>query len=170
VSDLATLDPGILAKAIVDGDLTYDMVEPALFCQDKAAIEGFEDFVEKAGINLKAEVNAELMNVALVNGMCRRALLIPKGMFITGRIHKAPYVDMIINGDVSVQVPDGIERYQGFNLLEGLAGRKRVLYTHETTLWVTVDRTDAETVEEAENDITVSKYCEYDDFVSEIKK
>jgi hypothetical protein len=160
VSDLATLDPGILAKAIVDGDLTYDMVEPALFCQDKAAIEGFEDF----------EVNAELMNVALVNGMCRRALLIPKGMFITGRIHKAPYVDMIINGDVSVQVPDGIERYQGFNLLEGLAGRKRVLYTHETTLWVTVDRTDAETVEEAENDITVSKYCEYDDFVSEIKK
>jgi hypothetical protein len=68
---------------------------------------------------------------------------------------------MIIWGDVAVQVPDGVERYTQHTVLQGLAGRKRVLYAFEDTLWVTVDRTNVTDPTKVEDDVTVATFAKY---------
>ena len=145
-------------------EITYEMAKPALFCHNMAKIEEFEDAINENCLNEKDELNLHCMEHEIINGMVRRTLFIPKGMFVTGRIHKEPYIDMVIWGDVEVQVQTGTERYDQFTILEGIPGRKRVLYAHADTLWTTVDRTTAKSLDEVEDNITFGKFCEYNEY------
>ena len=43
----------------------------------------------------------------LINGMYTREIVIPQNTILTGRVHKFPYVDLMISGDVTVATPDG---------------------------------------------------------------
>lgn len=153
--------------ALSGGPVDFDMVKPVLWCHDMDKIEELEDQLSSGGHNRVEEVNLTCMEHEIVNGMVRRTLFIPKGMFITGRIHKAPYIDMVIWGDVAVQTPTGVERYNQFTMLEGLAGRKRVLYTFEDTMWVTVDRTNVDDLEKVEDDVTCAKFADYHSFLEQ---
>lgn len=83
-----------------------------------------------------------------VNGMNTRTLLIPRDTVLTGAVHLADYVDIMISGDITVATPDGVKRLTGFNVMQGNKGRKRAGYAHEDTMWVTVHRTDIESAEE----------------------
>lgn len=79
---------------------------------------------------------------SFANGMYTRQIMIPKGTLLTGMVHKFPYVDIMLAGDIEVATPDGIKRLTGHNVLQGFAGRKRMGYAWEDTDWVTVHRTD----------------------------
>lgn len=78
----------------------------------------------------------------LRNGMYTREIVIPAGTLLTGRVHKFPYVDIMLSGDITVATPDGVKRLTGPNVCEGIPGRKRAGFAHADTRWVTVHRTD----------------------------
>ena len=111
-------------------------------------VEEFENFVMAQGLNQIDAVNQQGLADKRVDGLYCRALTIKAGTFMTGRIHLKPYIDVFISGDVTVKsfLNDGTledsERINSFRFFEGKAGRKRVLYAHEDTLWVTVDPTE----------------------------
>ena len=111
-------------------------------------VEEFENFVMSQGYNQKDIINTDGLNDKRVDGLYCRALTIKAGTFLTGCIHRKPYIDIFISGDVLVKsfLADGnleeAERVNSFRFFEGKAGRKRVLYAYEDTLWVTVDPTE----------------------------
>jgi len=76
-----------------------------------------------------------------INGMYTRQIVIPKDTLLTGRVHLADYVDIMLSGDISVATPEGVKRYTGYNIFHGKAGRKRAGYAHEDTHWITVHNT-----------------------------
>jgi len=77
-------------------------------------------------------------------GMYTRQITIPKGALITGRVWQDAYVDIMLEGDISVASAQGRKRLTGWNVMEGMAGRKRAGYAHQETHWITVHRTDME--------------------------
>lgn len=169
--------PALAPKDLM-GDLLALTPEGTIVVNEEAAVEfiertplegveAVEDGMVAADLNEAEELNSVCLRVKLTAGLFARALIIPKGTFLTGRIHKRPYIDIFIYGDVTVKsfLSDGTfeaaERISNFRFFEGVAGRKRVLIAHENTLWVTVDPTTAEHIHDAQDDITVFQMHEY---------
>lgn len=96
-----------------------------------------------------------------VNGMYARKILIPKDTILTGRVHLADYVDIMLSGDITVATPEGTKRFTGFNIFEGKQGRKRAGYAHEDTHWVTVHRTEIKDPDEFVSAMTVFNMTKY---------
>lgn len=68
-----------------------------------------------------------------------REILIPKGMIATGRIHRFEHAIFFMSGDVSVfDEHTGSTRIKAPCHFVSKPGTKRVLYTHEDTIIVTV--------------------------------
>lgn len=67
-----------------------------------------------------------------------RELFMPAGALVVGRIHKFDHMEIMVSGNVSLSTNDGsVEHLTGYNIFEAKAGKKRVLYMHEDTLWIT---------------------------------
>lgn len=96
-----------------------------------------------------------------VNGMYARKIMIPRDTILTGRVHLADYVDIMLSGDITVATPDGVKRFTGFNIFEGKQGRKRAGYAHEDTHWVTVHRTEIKDADEYVKAMTVFNMTAY---------
>jgi len=104
-----------------------------------------------------------------VNGMYARKILIPKDTILTGRVHLADYVDIMLSGDITVATPEGVKRFSGFNIFEGKQGRKRAGYAHEDTHWVTVHRTEIKDPDEFVSSMTVFNMTQYNKLIEVIK-
>ena len=130
-------------------------------------VEKFEHMVGATDLNDRETLNEEYLEEKLVNGMYSRLLTIPQGTLLTGKVHKTPYLDIFISGDVTVKsfLHDGTiessRRLKHFEYLEGVPGRKRVLYAHKETLWLTVDRVEVENVEDAEDAMSVFSLADF---------
>ena len=130
-------------------------------------VEDYEAFMQSMDLNKVPELNDSCLQHKVCNGLYARALFMPKGMIITGALHKNDYIDIFISGDVSVKSYfangeiEEVKRINSFQFFEGKAGRKRVLVTHEDTLWVTVDPTMVKDVEDALSDISYNHYKDY---------
>jgi hypothetical protein len=126
-----------------------------------ADVERLEKNMIDAEINMADELNDSSMFHKLCNGMYVRALFVPKGAFLTGKIHKNRYIDICAYGDIDVKnfycddKECEVERITTFKFLEGNVGRKRVGLAREDTLWITVDRTEVTNVDDAEDDTLV---------------
>jgi hypothetical protein len=144
-----------------------DFIVPAIDNASLEKVEILEDELIANGFNEIDLLNSEGLRDKLVGGLYARVLNIPKGMFLTGKVHKRPYIDIFIKGDVTVKshLADGTveatERVNSFRFFEGVPGRKRVLFAHEDTTWVTVDPTDAARIEDVEGDVVFSKMGSY---------
>lgn len=132
-------------------------------------VEVFELGLKDSPFNSVDIVNSEGMIHEVVNGMYRRTMMMPRGHVITGALHKAPYVDLMISGKIMVKsflvngsVEEG-EELEGFNIMKGVPGRKRVAYILEDTIWQTVDKTTKDTPEEAAKEVLVSYLHQWDD-------
>lgn len=90
-----------------------------------------------------------------------REITIPAGQLIVGKIHRHEHVNFISRGDVTcVTEGAGVQRLKGPCTLISPMGTKRVLYTHEETVWTTIHVTDAVKVEDAEKDAIAESYAE----------
>lgn len=130
-------------------------------------IEKFEKMIYGSSLNMVDAMNEEGLEEKLVGNMYCRKLLIPQGTFLTGKIHKRPYLDIFIYGDVTVKsfchdgVVESSTRINHFQFLNGKPGRKRVLYAHKETMWLTVDPAEIENIEDAEKAITCLNLADY---------
>ena len=71
------------------------------------------------------------------NGIYAREVIIPADTLLTGRIYLDDHFDVMVYGDITVSSDDGCKRLQGFNMFEGVQGKKRAGYTHAETRWIT---------------------------------
>ena len=91
-----------------------------------------------------------------------REIFLPKGMIFVTKIHKKTHPYFIMKGDVSVLTEKGIIRLQGPFSGITKAGTKRVIYTHEDTVWITVHATKETDLAKIEEEIIAKDFDELD--------
>lgn len=84
------------------------------------------------------------------DGMYYRALTIPSGVCLTGKIHHDDHICILEQGDLSVMTDDGMKRLTAPARFKARAGLKKIGYAHSEVIFSTVHRTTAKTCEEAE--------------------
>ena len=89
----------------------------------------------------------------LHGGMYSRTIEIPAGVVLTGALVKVP-TTLVVNGDVSVFANDREVRITGHAVIPASANRKQAFIAHDNT-WLTMTfKTDASTIEAAEDEFT----------------
>ena len=98
-------------------------------------------------------------------GIYGRALHIPAGSTIVGRIHKGPCLNMIMQGEILIRMDDGMAtRIKAPFIFESKAGSKKAGYALSDTVWVTVhaNPTDLSEPDKMIDFYTVQTFEEYD--------
>lgn len=95
-------------------------------------------------------------------GAYGRQIFIPKDSLIVGKIHKHAHLNFLMQGTVTVATEEGPVRLTAPLMMVSKAGTKRVVYTHEDTIWATVHLTDSTDLDEIEEQIIAKTYEEFD--------
>lgn len=101
------------------------------------------------------KINPLVHNFA--DGMYIRQITMPAGQIIISKIHGQTHPYFILEGDVSVLTEDGVKRFKAPYSGITKEGTKRVLYTHEDTVWTTVQRTNETNLEKIENELMIKE-------------
>jgi hypothetical protein len=104
------------------------------------------------------------------DGVYARKLFIPKGVMLTGQIHKYQQLNILLMGDISVLVGDEVKRLQAPFIVVSPPGTKRIAYAHEDTIWLTILATRETDVAKIEHHFVVNSEQEYLAFCEEQKK
>jgi hypothetical protein len=96
-----------------------------------------------------------------VDGAYVREIFLPKGMLFVTKIHKKTHPYFIMKGDVSVLTEDGIVRIQGPHAGITVAGTKRLILTHEDTIWITVHATNETDISKIEEEVIAKDFNEF---------
>lgn len=94
-------------------------------------------------------------------GVYLRELTIPAGNFVVGKLHKHSHANFLSRGKVSVLTEAG-----GWEILTAPctlispAGVKRLLFTHEDTIWTVIHPTDLTNLDEIEAAVIAKCYTE----------
>ncbi len=80
-----------------------------------------------------------------------RELFIPKGVILTGHIHKYENLNIMTKGDMSVLVGEEVKRIKAPFIVVSPPGTKRIAYAHEDTIWITIHGTDEKDLDKIEN-------------------
>jgi hypothetical protein len=99
---------------------------------------------------------------AFAPGAYARTIFIPAGTLVVGKIHKHAHLNILIRGRVSVATEEGPMELEAPRVMTSKAGTKRVVYTHEPTLWTTIHLTEKTDIAEIEDEIIAKSYDEYD--------
>lgn len=84
------------------------------------------------------------------DGMYYRALTIPAGVCLTGKVHHDDHICILEQGDLSVMTDDGMKRLQAPARFKARAGLKKIGYAHSDVVFSTIHRTDIKDCKEAE--------------------
>lgn len=89
----------------------------------------------------------------LHSGVYYRTVFIPAG-YMFGGANIIIDTTVIINGNINIYIGSKVQNYNGYNIITASANRKQVGYAIEDTYMTMCFRTDAKTVEEAEEEFT----------------
>ena len=98
-------------------------------------------------------------------GLYARELHIPRGMITVGKVHKYSCLNILAKGERSTLVGDEIKRIKAPYIYVSEAGIKRVSYTHQDAIWITVHATDETDVARLEEMLVATSEAEYQDFL-----
>ena len=92
------------------------------------------------------------------DGCYIRQIFNPANEIIITKVHKKEHPFFLMKGKMSILTEEGIEHlkapYQGITK----PGTKRVIYTHEKCVFITVHATDKVTVEDVEEEVVCATY------------
>lgn len=71
-------------------------------------------------------------------GIYMREIFIPKGVVLTGKIHKTEHLNVLSLGEVSVWNGEGTHRIKASSVIHSMPGTKRAIYAHEDSVWINV--------------------------------
>lgn len=71
-------------------------------------------------------------------GMYAREIVIPPDTLMTGKVHKAEHVSVLLSGEITCLTETGMRRIVGPEVFISPPGTKRVGYTHTECRWLTV--------------------------------
>lgn len=133
----------------------------------RANIAAFEAEMNKLPdeykLNLKVENHFSL-------GIYARAVYIPKGTILTGKIHKYPQLNLLMQGSMQVLVDGEIRTVSAPFITSSPAGIKRIAQALTDCLWVTVHGTHLTDIDEIEQHFIAQDEDEFRRFVEEVKE
>lgn len=94
-------------------------------------------------------------------GVYAREMTVPKGVTLTGKIHKYPQLNILSQGEVSVVTEEGVKRVKAPFTMVAPAGAKRAFYAHEESVWTVIHGTELNDVEEIEAHFIAQTEQEY---------
>jgi hypothetical protein len=121
----------------------------------RALISCVEDEIKKGGELIEIPINHHFSK-----GVYGREMVMPKGAFIVGKIHKHHNLNILSSGEVSVLSIDGVKRVKAPFTFVGSPGAKRVIYAHEEATWTVIHGTDLTEVDKIEEEFIAKDYSE----------
>ena len=103
------------------------------------------------------------------NGLYGRALFIPRGCVLTGKIHKHSHISTLIEGELSIMTERGVERITAPFVLVSQPGVKRAAYAHKDSIWLTVHKTENTEIDKIEEELVTNSYEEYLSYVATLR-
>lgn len=103
----------------------------------KANIIKFEKIASTRGQKIQLEVKHHF-----AEGVYARELIIPAGVWLTGKIHKYEQLNILASGKMNVCIDDKWHLIEGPYTVVSPAGIKRIAETISDCVWVTIIRTD----------------------------
>jgi quercetin dioxygenase-like cupin family protein len=86
-------------------------------------------------------------------GMYCRQVWRPAGCTIVGKVHKKEHFYVVVSGTICVTTEDGLQTITGPKVLCSTPGTKRAVYAITDALCMTFHAVDAQTVEQAEEEL-----------------
>jgi quercetin dioxygenase-like cupin family protein len=90
-----------------------------------------------------------------------REMFIPKGTVVTGKIHKHENLNILLSGELSVLLADGVRRMRAPMIIVSPPGTRRVAYAHEDTVWVTIHGTEEQDLDKIESEFVAQSQQDY---------
>lgn len=107
-------------------------------------------------------------------GLYARELFIPKGVLVTGKIHKFEQINIISQGSVVALTDEGKVQFDAPYSFVSMPGAKRAVYALEDTVWTTIIATDATAdcdLEELERAMVCDSFEDYKQhLISKVEK
>ena len=97
-----------------------------------------------------------------VDGMLSRAMFIPKGMLLVGKIHKLDCINIVAKGDISILTEHGSGRMVAGEQIVSPAGSQKMGFANEDTVFINVFRTNEHRLEHIEDTIAWPSFEEFD--------
>lgn len=105
-------------------------------------------------------------------GVYARELLIPKGVMLTGEVHKYPQINIMSRGDLAVSVGGRVIRLNargGPIIIASPAGTKRIAFAHADTVWTTIHGTHLTDVDEIDAHFIAETAADYEAFLEQAR-
>jgi hypothetical protein len=100
------------------------------------------------------QVDIELSHL-FNGGMYARTMYLPKGCLVTGRVHKTPHFNIIVQGHAVVYVDgDKVKEIIAPAIVPSDAGVKKVILALEDLIWTTIHTCKSTTPDEAVEEVT----------------
>lgn len=128
---------------------------PAEQLRARNAIYWLEQFIDDAQVEGKINPDSLTPIHRFTKGIYTRELTMPQGAIIVGERHAQEHLVMMTEGFCTVLTEHGWEDLEAPCTFTAPAGSKRVFFVHEQSTWITVHRTDAETLEAVERDLII---------------
>lgn len=92
------------------------------------------------------------------HGMYARTLTIPKDCVLTGALHTQDHFSILLKGEMTITSEHGPRRIYAGDVFVTRAGSKKAGYAHVDSVFMTIERTDAETVDLAMAQLTTNDF------------
>jgi len=99
-----------------------------------------------------------------------REIFNPAGLLLVTKIHKKKHPFFLMKGKMSILTEDGVKTIEAPHNGVTPPGTKRVIFTHEDCVFITVHATDKQTPEEVEEDVIAKDFNDTDISLDEIEK
>lgn len=97
-------------------------------------------------------------------GVYAREMFVPKGVMLTGKIHKYPQLNILSKGEVSVLIDEEVIRIKAPYTFIAKAGAKRVFLAHEDSIWTVIHGTHETDLDKIESHFIAETEQEYLEF------
>jgi len=107
------------------------------------------------------------INHFFMDGVYIREMTMYKDTIVTGAIHKHLHMCFLLSGHVSVVSEEGMVDYKAPCYIVSEPGVKRVLYSHEDSVWYNTHKNPSSTEDlvELEKEIVAVTYQEYEEYI-----
>jgi hypothetical protein len=150
----------VKAKNAVAFGAAHDFTDLVDFDRDRTPFREKIMLIENK-LKLLPEVEMEYTH-SFHGGIYLRTLCAPKGTLMTSYIYRVPHQCLISKGVVSYRSEVMGGKITGPFGFVSDAGSKRVVYCHTDMVWTTAIKTDATNVADAEKDIYLTSYEDWD--------
>lgn len=100
-------------------------------------------------------------------GVYARTLYIPKGVTLTGHVHKYENLNILVQGELKVLVGDKIEHLKAPFTIVSPPGTKRIATAIEDSIWITIHGTHETDLNIIEKNFIAHSEQEYLEFIKD---